>query len=108
MAFTKEEFADFIAKGGIKASALALSENTEIGFYKEGESWRVMDLVDDFCAFGPALPGYIPENEIAGFYRWFAFAIKSEHDKGRKFGEDAMRAAIRGLLGAAPLTAFDH
>ena len=92
---------------GLEANRVAFSANREDAFVLIGGTWQRMDLTDAWHPHDP-VPGYIPEEYVEQFYRWLEKSREAEHRKGRKFGEEAMRSAFRGLIGAAALVDLEN
>jgi hypothetical protein len=90
-----------------KPSAVVLSANRKNAFVRIGETWQRMDLSEYWTPGGP-VPGYIPAANIEAFYEWVEKARDREHRAGRRVGENAMRAAIRRLIGAADLVDLEQ
>lgn len=93
---------------GCTATHVVLSANREDAFVLIGPNWHRMDLTDSWHPFDP-VPGHIiRSDQIENFYHWIEQDRRKQYREGRRFGEDAMRSAIRNLIGAASLVDLDR
>lgn len=95
-----------LRKQGYEPSCVILSKDGEQAFVMIGRTWQRIDLTDDWRPFDP-VHGSVSALSIEEFYAWLGKDRERVKREGRRIGENAMKTAIRSLIGAASLVDLD-
>ncbi len=88
-------------------SCVILSNDRETAFVKIGKTWQRMDLTEDWRPYDP-VHGSVSAAHIEEFYGWLEKDRARIKREGRRMGENAVKTAIRALIGAASLVDLDR
>ena len=110
----KENFAEFVKERQTKAfdknerDQLECIDGGNYFYALKRDGWHVYDPSDWWDQINcTVIPKFIPLGQFQKFLNWLEHHDRGVEYRGRQIGENAMRVAIRKLLGAAPLTDLD-